>query len=249
MQFESYKPSGMLRNFISSITYLHDGGTGAAFQHVYQTIIINLGANFLVSSLYEREAEAIENTSAIWINGKQDVPIMIENRGITKMYVLGVNGGMLPYLTNFSAHETNNKATPAEQWAPGTINSLRDKLLTSTIQEGFILIDTYFTELLSRRELTGMEKTIWFNTAIHTQSIESICQTLGVTRKKLREDAIYHYWASAKNLQGMIRFNNTLSTIAHHADKPLSAIDYFYDQSHFIKDFKARTGMIPLHLK
>lgn len=239
----------MLRNFISSITHLHNSGTGAAFQRVYQTIIINLGANFLVSPLYDREAKAIENTSAIWINGKQDIPIMIENPGITKMYVLGVNGGMLPYLTNFSAHETNNKATTSELWAPGDITSLREKLLTSTVQEGFTLIDTYFSELLSKRELTGMDKTSWFNTAIHTQTIESICQTLGVTRKKLREDTIYHYGASAKNLQGMIRFNKTLSTIAHHADKPLSDIDHFYDQSHFIKDFKARTGMTPLQYK
>lgn len=249
MQFEFYQPSGFLKNFIHSITYLHGDGTGAAFQRVYQTIIFNLGANFYISPLYDRTAPGVENVSNVWINGKQDIPIMVENRGSTKMYVVGIQGGMLPYLTNLSADTTNNQATSAAVWGDPEIFTLHEELMTSDVQHGFERIDFYFSRRLAKTNLQDIDRLRWLNEAIHTDTIESICQSLGITRKKLREDTLYHYGASAKNLQGMIRFNKTLASIAHHSDKSLSEIDAFYDQAHFSKDFKNRTGMTPLQYK
>jgi AraC-like DNA-binding protein len=249
MIVETYKPTDTLGHFVSSISFLQGGGTGAAFQRVYQTIIINLETNFLVSPLYEAKAVPVENKSVIWINGKQDIPIMIENKGITKMYVIGVNSGMLPYLTNLPAYETNNKAVSAEHWASPDIFSLREQLLTCSIKEGFTLIEKYFASLLLKKDVSNIDKVLWLNNAINTHTVDDICQTLGVTRKRLREDALHLYGASAKNLQGMIRFNKTLSVIAHNAQEMLSSIHSFYDQSHFIKDFKIRTGMTPIQYK
>jgi AraC-like DNA-binding protein len=249
MTLETYKPSDNLRPFVSSISFLQGDGTGAAFQRVYQTIIINLETNFSVSPLYDAKAVPVENKSVIWINGKQDIPIMIENKGITKMYVVGVNSGMLPYLTDLPAYKTNNKAVSAEHWASPDIFALRGQLLTCSVREGFTLIEKYFTSLILKKDISSLDKILWLNKAINTHTVGDICQALGMTRKKLREDALHLYGASVKNLQGMIRFNKTLSVISHNAQEMLSSIHSFYDQSHFIKDFKIRTGMTPIQYK
>jgi hypothetical protein len=249
MILETHKPSGTVRNFVSSISFLQGDATGAAFQRVYQTIIINLETNFAVSPLYDAKAIPVENKSVIWINGMQDIPIMIENKGTTKMYVVGVNSGMLPYLVSLPAYETNNQAVSAEHWASPDIFALRGQLLTCSIQEGFALIEKYFTGLLLKKDVSNLDKILWLNKAIDTHTVDDICLALGVTRKKLREDALHLYGASVKNLQGMIRFNKTLSVIAHNAQGMLSSIHSFYDQSHFIRDFRIRTGMTPIQYK
>jgi hypothetical protein len=86
---------------------------------MHQVIIINLGTRFSSSDIYAPEASAVvrETSSAVWINGKQDDPFLLGNRGDTAMYAIGMKLGMLPYFADLPAIETNNSAFGAEHWA------------------------------------------------------------------------------------------------------------------------------------
>jgi AraC-like DNA-binding protein len=75
--------------------------------------------------------------------------------------------------------------------------------------------------------------------------VDEICRTLGATRKKLRSEARFYFGGPVKNIQGIIRFNKTLADIAKNAQQTLSSVHQYYDQSHFINDFKARAGITP----
>jgi AraC-like DNA-binding protein len=250
VNLEVYFPQGILKDFVSSLTFLSGSGTGVAFQRAYQTIIINMGANFAVSDIYARASKSREHTGTIWINGKQEIPFMLENHGITQMYVIGVRGGMLPYFADLPAIETNDQAVDAENWTSREIFNLREQLLACPdIRSGFLLIEKYLTGLLLRRDLSNLDKIKWLDKAIHTRSVGEICGSLGVTRKKLRSETQHHFGGSVKSMQGIIRFNNTLSDIAHNSHRSLSAVEHYYDQSHFINDFKARAGITPLQYR
>jgi len=232
---------------VESIAFLSEGGTGVAFQRMYQAIIINMGPNFMVSDIYSASPQKKEHTDTIWINGKQDRPFMLESGGTTAMYAIGLKPGMLPYLASLPAIATNDLAVGAEHWTSKEIFNLRERLFECTdIHSGFLLIEEYLTGLLVKKDFHQLEKVQWLGRAIRTGTVEEICRTMGITRKKLRSEMQHYFGGAAKNIQGIIRFNNTLSAIANNRFQSLSTLHIYYDQAHFINDFKARAGITPL---
>jgi len=245
MQF--YIPKGILKDFVESIAFLSEGGTGVAFQRMYQVIIINMGANFMVSDIYTASPQKKEHTDTIWINGKQDTPFMLENKGATAMYAIGIKPGMLPYLADLPAIATNDLAVGAEHWTSKEIFHLREQLFEcADIHSGLLLIEKYLTGLLIKKDFHHLEKVQWLARSIKTSRVEEICRATGFSRKKLRSEMQHYFGDAAKNIQGIIRFNNTLSAIANNRFQSLSTLHPYYDQAHFINDFKARTGITPL---
>jgi len=252
MIIQPYIPQGILKDFVNYIVFLSgaDSGTGIAFPRMHQVIIINMGSNFCTSDIYTPKPILRECTSSVWINGKQDIPFMLENNGQTAMYAIGLKLGMLPYFAHLPAIETNDQAVGAEHWTAKEIFHLREQLQAcSNIHAGFLLIEKFLTQQLINNPLPHLDKIKYIGKAMHTSSVEDICRSLGVTRKRLRSETQHYFGGSVKNIQGIIRFNRTLADIAQHADKTLSSIHEYYDQSHFINDFKARTGITPLQFK
>lgn len=252
MNFEFHYPNGVLKDFIEYIAYLSGpgAGTGIAFQRMHQVIIINTGANFTVSDIYAKQPQIKEITDTVWINGKQEIPFMLDNRGETGMYAIGLKLGMLPYFADLPAIVTNDLAVGAENWTSKEIFNLREQLMASPdTTDAFALIETYLTHQLVKSELSQFDKIKWLDKAIRTSTVEDICRSLGVTRKKLRSETQHYFGGSVKNIQGIIRFNRTLADIAKNTDHTLSSVHNYYDQSHFINDFRNRSGITPLQFK
>lgn len=252
MSIRFHQPAGFLKDFVSYIGFLSGDeiGTGVAFPRLHQVIIINAGTRFSSSDIYAAAPVLQETSDTIWINGKQDLPFMLGNRGETAMYAIGLQAGRLPWLAGLPAMETNDLTVGADNWAPDNIYALREQLLSGgDVQKGFLLIEAWLTRLLVKKDLSRLAKVKWLESAIHTHSVQEICRQLGVTRKQLRSETQYYFGGSVKNLQGLIRFNKTLASIANNAGRTLSSLHEYYDQSHFINDFRARTGITPLQYK
>ena len=252
MTIETHKPTGLLSEFVDSIIYLAGDslGTGVAFPRMHQVIIINMGSNFTVSDLYETKSEVQELSSLVWINGSHDNHFMLGNVGSTAMYAITIKLGMLGFLMDLPASETHDDTVDAINWSSRDIFFLREQLFAcSSIREGLLLIEQYLFNLIKKRDFSHFERIKWMNKAIYTKSVNEICHSLGITRKRLRAESHLYFGSSVKNIQGLIRFNQTLATIARNCNKSLSSLHDFYDQSHFINDFKARTGITPIQYK
>ncbi|HEX6427907.1 MAG TPA: helix-turn-helix domain-containing protein [Niastella sp.] len=240
-----YTPKGKLKELVSSIVYLEVLGTGIALQRIYQTIIINLGSNFWVSDPY-KETAGREHTATIWVNGKHERPFMLDNPGPIRMYVIGVRPGTLPYFVNVPVIETNDNALGAEHWADPDIFELRSALKEcENIEKGFQLIEAYFTGRISGQDLSMLPVISYLNEAMRTSTVQEICDMLGYTRKRLRAVVLRHFGSPVKEMQGIIRFHQHLAAISKDPQQSLSSLHTFYDQAHFINDFKARTGITP----
>ena len=265
MVFQSHRITGVLAEFVDYIVFMGgDGmGNGVAFPRMNQTIIVNLGSAFGTSDVY-RGGSLRGQVDGIWINGKQDETFLLENRGTTAMYAIGLKLGMVPYFAGLPAMETNNQAVVAEDWGVGSrlrtseIAALRERLLERPVAEGFGLIEAYLLSLVRGSDLSALWKVRWLGRAMYTRSVHQLCGDLGVTRKRLRGEAQYYFGDAVKNIQGIIRLNQTLGNIARATvgEEPgrvpqasLSALHDYFDQSHFIRDFKARTGITPLQYR
>lgn len=252
MNFQVYFPKGILKEFVDSIAYISGDimGNGVAFPRMHQVIIINLGSNFNSSDVYDISKQGFEVSETVWINGKHDTPFMLGNKGSMAMYAIGLKLGMLPWFANLPTSETNDLAVGAENWTSREIFYLRQQLLECMdVNAGFLLIEKFLLNILRHRDLSDLEKIKWLGQSIHTNSVNDICRTLGVTRKRLRNEATHYFGSSVKSIQGVIRFNQTLARIANSPNSSLSSLHEYYDQSHFINDFKARAGITPLQYK
>ena len=252
MTFKTYAPHGLVHDFVDNIFFLggSDMGNGVAFQRAQQTIIINLGSNFGVTDIYTANPQRLEASAAVWVNGKQEIPFMLQNGGTTAMYAIGIKPGRMPWLVGLPAIETNDRAVEADNWSSTGILSLQQQLLACDgIDTGFRLIEQYLYQMLKKQDFTGLDKISWIDKAMHTHTVEEICRSLGVTRKKLRTEAQHYFGGPVKNIQGILRFNHTLAAVARDSQRPLTALHEYYDQAHFINDFKARAGITPMQYR
>jgi AraC-like DNA-binding protein len=253
MIFEAHQIQGVLAEFVDYIIFMSGSemGTGVAFPRMNQTIIINLGSPFGVADVYRPELPSKGGVDGVWINGKQDMPFLLENAGITSMYAIGLKLGMVPYFAGLPAMATNNLAVGAEDWEAGSrlqasgIALLREQLMESSVEAGFGLIGRYLLSLVRGSDLSALRKVQWLGRAMYTRPVGELCRELGMTRKRLRGEAQYYFGDAVKNIQGIIRLNLMLGKIAASAGESLSALHDYFDQSHFIRDFKARTGITP----
>lgn len=252
MGFQPYSPKGSLKEFVEYIAFISGDlmSTGVAFPRMHQVIIINLGANFNSSDVYNTAKQELEVNETVWINGKHDTPFMLGNKGNMAMYAIGLKLGMLPYFADLPTNETNDTVVGAANWTSGEIFNLREQLLgCADVNAGLLLIEKFLLNMLRHRDLNDLERIKWLGKAIYNNPVNEICRALGFTRKRLSKEATHYFGSPVKSIQGVIRFNQTLSTIAQHADKSLSSLHEYYDQSHFINDFKARTGITPMQYK
>jgi AraC-like DNA-binding protein len=79
-------------------------------------------------------------------------------------------------------------------------------------------------------------------------SIAGFLQYYTINRRKLERDFDYHVGVSPKFLQRVLRFRKAMLSFHQSANRNLTALAYdcgYFDQAHFINDFKEFTGLSP----
>jgi AraC-like DNA-binding protein len=242
-----FQPEGHLKNVVNAILYLEGLGTGLALQRVYQNILINIGDPFYTSDPY-KEGAARTSSDGVWINGKHEYPFILENPGRVSFYVVSVKPGMLGGLIDIPVSETNELALDAESWTSHNLKELRQSLKESEdIERNFRTIEAYLTRVFMPDKFPDPLIVDYINLALPSETVEDMCAHLGRSRKWIWTTVIKAFGSPIKQMQGIIRFNQHLQTIAQAPEATLSGVHKFYDQAHFINDFKRRTGMTPKH--
>jgi AraC-like DNA-binding protein len=79
-----------------------------------------------------------------------------------------------------------------------------------------------------------------------TMPIETVAERAGLTRRQLERTFLHRVGVPPKVLSRIIRFQHALAAIGSgEAGATLAATCGFYDQAHFIRDFKAFSGSTP----
>ncbi|MBM9499268.1 AraC family transcriptional regulator [Leptospira sp. 201903071] len=77
-------------------------------------------------------------------------------------------------------------------------------------------------------------------------SISFLCKESGISQSRMERDFKTYIGLSPKEYSDLIRFRKSLSN--RHFSKNLTDLAYasgYYDQAHFIREFKKRTGKTP----
>jgi len=159
--------------------------------------------------------------------------------------------GFAPF-SSFPVNEMENKAVSLEQLFGKDGKQLEEQILKAFINEVRIkVIETFLLQQLQTEETANRIARQSVKALMHSKgqkSVKELAEELKINRRQLERKFSTVIGLSPKQLSKMIRLQNTLKMMGQKQFTSLTSLAYengYYDQAHFIKDFKEFTGVSP----
>jgi AraC-like DNA-binding protein len=136
----------------------------------------------------------------------------------------------------------NNELTEKLADRITTLCSTRDKL--ATIEE--VLLEYINLTLLPDRAMLAVFNKFSLSSSL---SIDEFCGKYGIHKRKLERIFYKYVGIGPKSYNKIARFQKIIKSLTANNYEDLTTLAYtfdYYDQTHFVKDFKAYTGSSPL---
>jgi AraC-like DNA-binding protein len=189
----------------------------------------------------------------ITLTGLIDVPVILDTENDIETETLGTEfkpQGVYRFF-HFNLNEIKNQIYSLEDLIGKTGKELAEQIAnTFSVQQKLIIIQQFLLNQLSVHSEDEIfeycvEKIKASNGQITIQELE---KNTGYSSRWLNMKFNDKLGVSPKNLSSIIRFNSFYQSYILGIDESLFKNDYyhlFYDQSHFIKNFKRFTGLTP----
>jgi AraC-like DNA-binding protein len=253
MQFTCFPPSEILKPYIRQY-YLFRSTQATAFEDT----VFPSGDTEIIFNLGEGSWATAENTNPrIELWGQITKPLAIRSTGLHTMLGVKFFPHSAGYFLDDSIGQFNDQVADLGLVLGNPVKHLYTRLqATPGTAERIALLESF---LLSR--LRGGEKRsfridkvghILKTMATHPADaaeirINAIATRHGITSRYLNKLIYQHTGLTPVSFNKIRRFQFSLRLIARN-DQPLTSIAYesgYFDQSHFIKEFKSFTGLTP----
>jgi AraC-like DNA-binding protein len=245
LHLEIYVPQNSLRTFVKSIIYYQGYNAPGA----YEKLLPDGNAQLIIalddsSRVLPQAGLAFQKA---WVTGVQTRPLVYEAEQEASTVCIQLQPDGLFMLTGIPAIEFQNTVVEATAVWGTAITQLREKLLhTQHCQEIVPLISSFLaTQATRRTNLQGFLPYIDQQLGAG-QPLSEISRTVGYSHKQLIHIFKKQFGLSPKKYQRLSRFNKALSMLAtSHPPADVVSACHFYDQAHYIKEFKFFTGYTP----
>jgi AraC-like DNA-binding protein len=250
MIYQRQIPKSPLDNYVDSIIYLEGNNKGSGLPKRAMSLVFNLEDNFKL--FLDQNFKQYVDYKKHWIAGLQTQPTNVESYGISKMLVVQFKAvGAFAFFKE-PLHYFTNKYVPLDHVFDKEADETWEQLHEAkTLSEKFLLIENF----LYRKLLTNKSLNQKFISTVEivcngkgNLSINGICSQLNISRKHLNNLSKEYVGVSPKTLSALTRLQNTLKTLSTVPTEKLTHVAYefeYFDQSHFIYDFKRFTGLTP----
>ncbi|MBK6825661.1 MAG: helix-turn-helix transcriptional regulator [Chitinophagaceae bacterium] len=187
-----------------------------------------------------------------FVFGQLTRPLEIEPTGKTGIFSVRFHhNGFFPFAT-IPIKEMENSAVPLEKLFGNSGLDLGDKLVNAgSTSERINLIEAFFLEKCT--DIATVDRVVkstveTMMTANGQLSVDAISRQKSINRRQLERKFSSAIGLSPKQLSKTIRLQATLKMLLNKQFTSLTALAYendYYDQAHFIKDFKELTGFTP----
>lgn len=187
-----------------------------------------------------------------FVFGQITKPLDIEPIGETNIFsVRFYPEGFTPFCT-LPVKQMENKATPLQKLFGKEGSDLEEAMIKATsdfekinIVETFLLNKLVSPELVNRIIKSSVEVIINLNGQL---KVDELSSQLNINRRQLERKFASVIGLSPKQLSKIIRLQATLKMLVNNQFTSLTSVAFegdYYDQAHFIKDFKEFTGKSP----
>lgn len=254
MEFQHFEPAKIL------VPYIRHYYVFESSEHItYEDTVFPSGDMEVIFNLGNGVWEAFQDgdfqkNPAVELWGQITRPLQIRSSGAHLM--LGVR--FFTHATSFLLDDEigifNDQVSDLTDLIGRDTRNLHSRLLeTHSLTARIALLDDFFTGRLMRA--AGRKERL--NRVAHIlnsikqdpaeNNISRIADTFGITTRYLHKLVYKHTGLSPKSFDKIQRFQMSLKLIGENK-LPLTSVAYdagYFDQSHFIRDFKSFTGLTP----
>lgn len=253
MIYQTYEPSKELNQFIKCFWSLESPKES---KPEIQTIVPD-GCIEMIFHFGDLYKQYLDNGSSIvqprcFVIGQLTKPLEIEPTGKTGIFAVRFHpNGFLPFST-IPIKELENTAVSLEKLFGKEGSLLEEKILKPVTFDDEIAIAEHFllNRLTAQETIDGIVKSVveTILTANGQLSVDELSKQNNINRRNLERKFSSAIGLSPKQLSKTIRLQATLKLLINKKFTSLTALAYegeYYDQAHFIKDFKELTGLTP----
>ncbi|MBN1118088.1 MAG: AraC family transcriptional regulator [Bacteroidales bacterium] len=167
--------------------------------------------------------------------------------------IISFKPGGFSRIFNRSAFDLADKIVDlSELVPPGFMGEIKNLTTLESIEERIERLNTVLLNLLERSTYNTSKNHIEVLDQIHKSqgniSLNDICKNLGITLRTIERSFRVNVGISPKEYIRIIRFNHIFQYLLEHRFEGWQEVIHrfgYFDQSHFIRDFKAVTGHTP----
>jgi AraC-like DNA-binding protein len=255
MIYAVHRPSPPLDHFIAHMWFFD----GYDVDHTMERLLPDATTEIVINlrpepkSLYHRDNfDDVQLFKKSWISGKQTRYIVIEAAKESSMMGVHFNPcGVFPFL-GFGVSELTDQVLELDLLWGGTVNFLREQLLdTPTVAGKFALLESFLASRFRGhpRTFRSVERAMQLMLrSPHGMAIRDFAAAIGITPKHLITQFDRFVGLKPKLCERIGKFQSVLGAVENHQRVDwahVAAACGYYDQSHFIKEFKNFSGINP----
>lgn len=253
MNYQTFEPIEDLNTFIKCYWTLES----ATEDNPQKQTIVPDGCMEMIFHYGDLYKQYIENGNSIiqpkcFVIGQLTRPLEIEPTGKTGIFSVRFHpDGFLPFAT-IPIKEMENTAVSLEKLYGKTGQEIEQQIVAAhTTSDRINLIETFlFNRLTDKETIDRIMKSAvdTILTANGQLSVDELSQRTNINRRQLERKFSSAIGLSPKQLSKTIRLQAALKMLLSKQYTSLAELAYeseYYDQAHFIKDFKEFTGLTP----
>jgi AraC-like DNA-binding protein len=146
--------------------------------------------------------------------------------------------------------EIADRQVAAEELWGGEARELEERLAEAHDTRSRVgLVEAFLLRQLRRHQKTDVEALVRAVWARRGQGrVRELCNEIGLTERRLQRVFASSLGVSPKGFARLVRFQNACATLQRGGWTSLTQVGHdcgYYDQAHFISDFRAFSGMTP----
>jgi AraC-like DNA-binding protein len=246
MKLRSIHPHAAIANYINSIVVLESDVPGA--------YTIPLVAKGCPSIVFQVTGQGIPlNRNNLVLYGQNIKPIDFTANGDVLMIAYFLHPHILKPFFGFDANEVTDQSIDLSALPTARSINLKEQLLNAvSLNARLQLMDSYVLKLASLARSNQNEAIVWATQAIQKYnglvSLQFLQNELHTTERTFQRMFKMHIGVSPKTFNKIIQFQQAFQQFSNGQFSKLGDIAYqngYFDQSHFIRDFRDFTSVSP----
>ena len=255
MILEIHEPSYPLNQFIESFTYYRD------YQplHTVDRFLPDGNINMIIDLtdypkfIYDNHTlKEIQSCRNVWFSGIRNHFITIPSGRDSEMFVINFQKGRAYPFVEMPMHELTDYVVDGELVMSNDILVMREKLLMLPLPiEKFLYVEKFLMKKFSKKMQVNPFSDFAVKQILETPqnlTIEKIATKTGYSQKHFIKIFKEHVGLTPKAFLKVIRFQKAIAEIEMKKSFRWASVALesgYYDQAHFINDFKLFSGYTP----
>lgn len=253
MNYQTFEPSEKLTDLVKCYWTLENPKQATPHR---QTIVPD-GCMEMIFHYGDLYKQYLENGNSIvqprcFVIGQLTQPLEIAPTGSTGIFSVRFHPNGFLTSASIPIKKMENTAVSLEKLFGKDGTEIEQRILSATsTSERIKTIETFLLKRLQHAETIDyiIQSTITTILTVNGQlSVDELSKKTNINRRQLERKFSSTIGLSPKQLLKIIRLQTTLKLLLNKQFNSLTSLAYegeYYDQSHFIKDFKEFTGLTP----